>query len=438
MDPKTSDYRTVLKNKAFRVLWLNQILVQVSYTMLNFAMIVQVFSLTGRNIASSLYVLTSIIPAVLFGVVTGVFADKFDKRKILLVTDIAIGVCIISFLFAQYSVFLILIFAFLLNSAFQFFIPAEAATIPKVVAKEQLLAANALFYFILTGGALVGYSIAGPIVENFGNNYIFIFGGVAMLVGFLVRRALPALPPSKHVISLSEKRSLLRLLRFAARAAVEGIVFIRQNPRVWISVFLLVLMQLIATLLVTLGPGYMEHVLHVEATDASIVMLLPVGLGLITGTMLLGKYGMRISRRYLIVLGGFLCAVAVLCLGITPIFTAAVGERVIIENVLHTFSQVLPKSFFVAAFCYVLGFAGALMMVPAQTVLQNATTEEIRGRVFSVLELLKASAVAVPILAAGSLADLFGIVPIIISMGVVLLLLDFIFYRFVAFEKYFR
>ncbi len=437
--PKTG-YHAVLSNTAFRVLWINEILVQISYAMVNLALIIRVFNITGKNSVSSLFVLTAVIPAILFGTFTGVAADVFDKRRILLLTDLAIGVCFASFLFAGRNVALILLIAFFLNLAFQFFIPAEAATIPIIVPKPLLLPANALFYIVLTFSAILGYTISGPIVAHLGSRYIFIVAALAMFTGFALRRSLP--PLTSQMVKRPDNagkpdKTIYEMWQLSITYIAEGIVYLRNNIRVWMPVAILVLVQLLGSVLVALGPGFMEQVLHIRATDASIVILLPLGVGLAIGALTVGRFGHLIPRRYLIAFGAILSGVAIASLGITPLIfqTTRITHTTFLGS--RMFFRVANVAIIVSMFSVLLGICASCMIVPAQTILQNSTTLSIRGRVFSLLETLKAVVAALPIILAGALADLFGIAPILIVIGCIVFILGLISYRFIAFEKTF-
>lgn len=416
---KQSGYYELLTIKSYRILWFNEVLVQLAFTMVNFALIVSVFNLTHKNSASSLYVFISIVPAMLFGPITGVVADLVDKRRILLVTDVAMGICFLLLLFFGSHFVFILLIAFLINLSYQFFIPAEAAIIPAIVPEVHLLKANALYYLIIALSAALGYSLAGPIIAQFGMESIFISSTIAMVIGFWLRSRLPSLPPvTPHRFSLMSVHTITKQGRVAF---FEGIRYIAGNPRVWIPVIMLVLLQLIASILVALGPGYMVEVLKIRSTDASLVLLFPLGLGLIIGALAVGRFGQDIPKRYVIVAGTLAAAFSIAGIGLVPLLVDP---------------QLSAQITALIGLCAVLlGASVSCMVVPSQTILQTATSGEIRGRIFANLEALRAIGSALPILLVGTVADIFGIIPILISIGIGLLGIAVISYRFISFEK---
>src|SRR3990167_1531815 len=87
-------YSSVISNRGFLNLWVNQILVQLSYNALNFALIICVFRLTDSNMAVAAVLLAVYLPAVLFGLFSGVLVDITDRKKIIMTIDLLLSVAI--------------------------------------------------------------------------------------------------------------------------------------------------------------------------------------------------------------------------------------------------------------------------------------------------------------------------------------------------------
>ncbi|MDP3733013.1 MAG: MFS transporter, partial [Candidatus Daviesbacteria bacterium] len=86
MEQKPS-FASVLQNRGFLNLWINQILVQLSYNSLNFALIIWVFKLTDSNLAVAALLFAVYLPAVILGLFTGVLVDLIDRKKIIMMID---------------------------------------------------------------------------------------------------------------------------------------------------------------------------------------------------------------------------------------------------------------------------------------------------------------------------------------------------------------
>ncbi len=414
---------SIFRNKAFLTLWINQILLQVSYNILNFSLIILVFHLTNSNTITATFLLMAMLPAILFGVFAGVVTDRFDKRKILLYTDIGIGVIMLAFIPIQSAPVFILFVAFILNAVFQFFIPAEAATLPTVVRRENLLTANAIFQFTPTAALIIGSSAAGPVVANFGYTPVFLFGATAMLGTFFIRRMLPPLPPSEQMAFDNKKESLLRLVILSKNDIKKGLEFILSDNRIWVAILVLAFIQAAGGTIAILAPAFMEQVLHIQATDASLVLLLPLGIGIGIGALLTTTVSRHTPARLTVIRGLLICGVAAIAMVLTPAVGHSIGNKEFVVTHLRPFFQALTVAGWISFFALVVGFGFAQVIIPAQTSLQQHTKVQFRGRVFAVWSTLIALSVSLPALLVGALADIFGVVWAMALVGVVTVLL---------------
>src|SRR4051812_7309210 len=117
-------FSQVIKNPGFLNLWLNQILVQLAYNSLNFALIIWVFKLTGSNTAVATLLFAVYLPAVVFGLFAGVLVDVIDKKKIIIAIDLVLSLLFFSLIFLKGYYLAILVVAFLVNTLAQFYTPS--------------------------------------------------------------------------------------------------------------------------------------------------------------------------------------------------------------------------------------------------------------------------------------------------------------------------
>ena len=106
-------FASVIQNRGFLNLWINQILVQLSYNALNFALIIWVFKLTGSNTAVATLLFFIYLPAVILGLFTGVLVDLINKKKIIMTIDILLCLLFLSLIFLKVFYPAILVVAFL-------------------------------------------------------------------------------------------------------------------------------------------------------------------------------------------------------------------------------------------------------------------------------------------------------------------------------------
>src|SRR6266480_5811991 len=182
-----NNFLLVLKNKSFFSLWLSEIFSLTGFHMVNFLLILIAFSLTNSNTAVSGVVLAFSIPAILFGVVAGIYVDRWNKRQVLFVTNAVrfFLVILLGLFFKNLPVLYSVTFAVAIVT--QFFIPAETPIIPLLVEKKHLLFANALFSLAWFGAALIAYALSGPLLSFFGTTYaLFIIAGFFLIAAFCV------------------------------------------------------------------------------------------------------------------------------------------------------------------------------------------------------------------------------------------------------------
>jgi DHA3 family macrolide efflux protein-like MFS transporter len=427
MDEKPS-FSSVIKNRNFRFLWINQILIQLSYNTLNFALIIWVFKLTGSNLAVSILMLCVYLPSFIFGLFAGVFVDITDRRKIILYIDFIFAVAFLLFAVVKNSYPLLLLNTFFVNSLAQFFMPTESSSIPLLVPKKQLFYANSLFTLTLYGSFMVGFSLAGPILGYFNTvNSVFIVGFMAMSLAWVLSQNLPSInaADAKTAPKLFSAKERKKILAYTLSETKESFNFIRGKLSILVAIGILAGIQGVIGVLAVLISAYMERVLHIHATDASYVLIIPLGLGMVLGAYLIGRFAINIPKRYIIQPAVILAGILFCIMGIIPYVAPAIQAADLPSYVpnLRFFPSAPSLSTIFAFGAFILGICTVSMIVPAQTVLQENTNEKNRGKIFSVLMILMNGVAAIPVVLTGLLSDLFGASPIFIFLGVLIFII---------------
>jgi MFS family permease len=404
----------VLRNRRFLALWLAQVATQVGANMVLYALTVQVFTLSSpgfRNTAVSLLILSFLVPAVIFGAIAGVYVDRLDRRLILASTNVLRAAAFLGLLFVGDQLAPIFLLTIVVSTLTTFFGPAEAAMIPVIVSRRQLLAANSMYVFTLQAAFFLGFALLGPLVVNLAGQQVLL---VIVAALFLIAGGLCWLLPPYHpqaggstpVQALEDAGSAVATTLGQLR---DGLVFIRANRAVfWPLTYLAITSSLVGVLGV-LGPGYATDTLGLSERDF-VVVVLPLGMGLITGVLALNVYGALFSRRR--GTEGGLIALGV-ALGVLSI--AQPVTRVLDLGPLVSLLSV------VVAVAFVAGIAYAFVAVPAQTQLQEELPAGIRGRVFGVLNMLISIASFLPIIIVGPIADVVGPGPVVTGVALAVL-----------------
>jgi MFS family permease len=401
-DPDGHMARGVLTNPRFMALFLSQILTQVGGNMVLYGLTIHVSNLTDSTTAVSLLLLTFLVPAVVFGAIAGVFVDRYDRRQILVWTNVARGSLFLLLIFLDQQIVALYVITAIVATLTTFFAPAETAMIPLVVRREQLLTANGLFVLGLQASFALGFAVLGPlmVVLTGVNPLIAIVGGTYLLAGVLCW-TLPAAPS----VLKGKAGSAVRQAGAAVHATFdqlrEGLRYIRDHNDVfWALAYLTITSSLIGVLGV-LGPSFAKNVLGLESEDFW-VLVLPLGVGLVGGIISLNLFGKYVARKRLIEIGLVILAISLLILG------GAQGLALPKDGVVTLLNVCVLVAF-------TAGISYAYVAVPAQTALQEELPEDVRGRVFGVLNTLVSLASFLPIILVGPIADVTG--PTIVIMA---------------------
>jgi MFS family permease len=406
----------LLRNRAFMALWGAQVLSQTAANAVTSALIILVAELTHSNTSSSFLILLAIIPAVLFGFAGGVIVDRTDRRLMLVVTNALRAAAIVPLILAGASVTTAYLVNFLVATVTIFFVPAEAATIPSIVRKKDLLVANSLFTFTFNGAFLLGFVILAPIIVSlYGFETLWITIATMFAVASLLCLTLPQAPPASTLLSVELAE---RAVSETRRGIVEAFTYLRTTPLVtWAMVYIALTNTLIA-IAGALSPGFVREVLRLGERNV-VVLVGPAGIGVVAGLGLLNVVSRRIGRPHAIGAGLIVTVAALVSLAAArPFADIFVDTR--LAGQLGGLGGALP--FFigiVSVTAFVFGVAYSFITVPAMTLLQEELPEELRGRVFGVLNTLVSIFSFLPLIIVGPIADLWGIAPVFLLAAVV-------------------
>jgi MFS family permease len=407
----------LLRNRAFLALWGAQILSQTAANAVTSALIILVAELTHSNTSSSFLILLAIIPAVLFGFAGGVIVDRSDRRFVLVVTNAARSLAVVPLVLWGESVTTAYLVNFLVATVTIFFVPAEAATIPSIVRKKDLLVANSLFTFTFNGAFLVGFIILAPIIVSLYGFYVLWFTIIAMFaVASLLCLTLPAAAPrTKKLLSVDVAEQAVSETR---RGIADAFGYLRSTPLVtWALVYIALTYTLVA-MAGALAPGYVREVLRLGERNV-VVLVAPAGIGVVFGLGLLNFVSRRIGRSHAIGWGLVVTGAALGTLAAArPLVDVFAESR--FGGAVGTLGGALP--FFigiVSVTAFVFGVAYSFITVPAMTLLQEELPEEIRGRVFGVLNSLVSIFSFLPLIIVGPIADVWGIAPVFVLAALI-------------------
>src|SRR2546422_2331455 len=167
---RSAGYLELLRgNRRFRMLWLGQVVSQMGDWFDTIAVYTIALTLTGSGRAVALIMVARFLPSVVIGPLSGVVADRFSRRTIMIASDIVRAVVVLGFLFVRRpdQMWLVYVLTVLQLAFSTFFEPAKTAAIPSIVSDRELVPANAIasvtWSAMLTIGAAIGGLVAGGV-----------------------------------------------------------------------------------------------------------------------------------------------------------------------------------------------------------------------------------------------------------------------------------
>jgi MFS family permease len=324
---------SVLRNRNYALLFWGQLISSAGTQMQVVAVAWQVYLLTHSAIALGLIGLVQAIPRLLFSLVGGVFADAFDRRKMLLIIEITLAmtsaVLALCTIFQVINLYIIYAVVLVAASVSSFEFPTRQSIVPTLVPREQMPDAMSLNMVMMQLTFIIGPTLGGFVIAWFGvaNTYWIDVVSYFVVMGSLLLMVIPRVP--------AEKRA-----QPGFGALLDGMRFLRTHP-----IILAVLsLDFFATFFGSpraLLPVYASDILHIGPQGLGL-LLAATSIGAVALTPFTGRIG-RISRQglgvVLAIIGWGICIIA---FGFSPgplwlsvLFLAGSGAADMISMILR-------------------------------------------------------------------------------------------------------
>ncbi|MDR7516117.1 MAG: MFS transporter [Armatimonadota bacterium] len=379
----------LMRNRNYALLWWGQLVSEVGNRFHWVAVSLWVYSVTGSAGSVSLAVASMFVGSLLVGPWAGVLVDRWDRRKILVASDLVRGV-LVALIPPLMSINVWLVYAdlILISVATAFFRPAIFAIIPATVNQRHLLPANSFFSAMDSGTEIFGPALAGLLAFKYGYAPLVYFDAATYLISAICM-ALLTVPGFAEATGFATHRSV-------ASELMEGFRYIRRDVLQW-QLFLMIF----PAYLVGSGLNSLQTPLakgEIGISDAEFGTFQGLwGVGLLVGSLFLAWFGGAVPKSMYLV-GGFILQ-----------FGAAAG-------------MALSKSFSsLAASAFGVGFGNTLGVISLMTILMEATPKQMLGRVVSVRQMALASVRIVTPLLFGVVGDFAGVresVLVLVALGI--------------------
>lgn len=339
------------------------------------------------------------LPTWLFMVYAGVFADRFPRRSIIIITQTIMMILAFVLAFLTFTNIVepwhILLLAFLLGIANAFDAPARQAFVNELVEKEDLVNAIALNSTMFHSGAAVGPAIAGITYAILGPAWCFTINGISFLAVIfnLLRMKIKPLP------RIAKRNSTFKDI-------VEGVKYLRTQKTILTVMIITASSSTFGLSLVTLFPAWAVKILHGNAATNGLLQTAR-GIGAVICSLLIASASKNMERGKVLTFG----MIAL------PILMA-----------LFSFNRTFVIS---STLLILIGAAFIAINNLSNAVTQTNVTEEFRGRVMGIYSFSFFALMPLGSLFIGTLAERWGSpIAILINAVILLMLYSWLYFRF--------
>jgi len=392
---RTVGYGELLRtNRRFRLLWLGQVVSQMGDWFDTIAVYTIVLHLTGSGRAVALIMVARFLPSVVMGPLSGVVADRFSRRSIMITADLLRALVVLGFLLVRRpdQMWLVYVLTILQLAFSAFFEPAKTAAIPSIVSDRELLPANAISSVTWSAMLTLGAALGGLVAGWFGTNAAFVLDSLTFIAsaGLIASVSFPKRPPRA-------KAKLTVAKALGISDTIEGARYVKHRSRVLAYLMVKPAWGMgggILTLLAVFG----ERVFPVGGKTATGIGVLFTarGIGTAVGPIVARRWAGETRKQ----------------------MQSAIGIGFLIGGVFYI-AFAVSRSFALALlFLAIAHTGGSILWVFSTVLLQQSVEDQFRGRVFAAELALLTLTMAASNYIVGELMDRFGFSPRVVTVGV--------------------
>ncbi len=387
------------KNRNYRLYFTGQSVSLIGTWMQKTAVSWVVYSLTHSKFMLGVTLFASMFPSFLFSFIGGVVADRYNRYKVLLLTQVismfqAIALTVLIF-FKHYNVWEIIALSVVLGIVNAFDVPARQSLVIEMVKdKKDLPNALALNSSMVNLSRLIGPGIAGIVIEAFGNDICFGLNALSFLA-VIISLLMMKLP---RYISKPRTKNIAGQLR-------EGFAYIKNTPSISFVLMMLALISLFVLPFSTLIPVYAKDIFHGTASTFGVIDSF-IGLGAFSGAIFLASLKPGMDLRKILAINTF-------------VFGAGL--------VLFSHTTLYP----LALLFVVIGAFGMMSQITlTNTIIQTTVDPAMRGRVISFYAMAFFGMQPLGGLLIGFTSEHIGVKNTVLAQGVIALLIGLLHVRF--------
>ncbi len=387
------------RNLNFLALWFSQVFSQIAdkiYLIFTITLISQKLFAPDVEISPLVtgIMVAFTVPAILFGSLAGVFIDRWSKKAVMIASNLLRGGLILilpatidSLGRGINSYWALLVVTFLISTLTQFFTPAEQSAIALVVEKEQLLTANSVYATTVMGALILGFALGKPalaLAEDWLGTWgeEILVGGCYTIAGIILG------------ILVTGERLQDRLEYHIWQDLLEGIGYVKTQPIIQGALVQLVTTYSVIAALTVLAVQIAEVLPQLHSDDFGYLLSVS-SVGIALAAAILGRFRHLLPYQRSIAVG-------------------TMGMVLALGGLTLSTQKLIPALIMIAT----IGICAGLCVIPMQTIMQEKTPEQLRGKVFGLQNNLVNLALSLPLALAGFAESSLGIQPVLVGLSI--------------------
>ncbi len=384
-------------NRDYFLLWTGQMVSQLGDKFYAIALAWWVLEKTNSPAVMGFFMVVSVLPELLFGLIAGGFIDRWNRKIIIVAADIFRGLAVIAvsllLTMGRLEVWHVFIAVAVISLASAFFNPSVMAVIPQLVERDQIPRANSLSQMISGLANVAGPVLGAALIGITGYWPVFLMNGLSYLVAALLASFI-ALPPNSPA---GNKASLLEDLK-------EGFKFISNSKLVFMILIIIGIVHVFFGSLAVAMP-FLAKSLAGNGIRNLAYFETAMGAGMILGAVLIGQMKLKsVNSRPLLV--------AIITIGLCFTLLGFTKSNGIIISLPY-----IPVILFI-------GMAVAVASVYWRSILQAQVPNNMAGRVFSVATIIADVSLPVSFGMFGIILNYFSLEGVMISCGLSLIIIS--------------
>lgn len=406
----------LLQDLDFRTLWLSRLLSQTAQGALLYALLILVVDLSNRSFYSALFVASSNIPSIAFGLPAGLVVDSMPRKHLLVMLNGFRFVFMLFMVASEPSLTGVFAATFGIWIIHQFYSPSEASMLADLVPPNRYTSAQSMFNLALTVSQAIGLVILAPIMLRIGGaEMVFVMAGALWCIAGALTMLLPSVPVTQSATMRPKRRGLIESLGTGWR-------FVRRDHPTLEAILDDVLVSVGMSALVVIIPFYLERVLG-TSKENTVFVFAPAALGLVIGLRLAPPLAKAIGERYSAFFSLATFAMCILSLGfVQQTYTLLNHTLRIPIDTITDWLALSPLTFIAMLISVPAGMATSIVNVAARSILLQRTPANVRGQVIATQGLIANILALIPTLLAGIATDIFGVLPVAVGIAVIIMI----------------